>query len=176
MTKEDAWIMTYTGRKVFPFAFTEDQIDIHDIAHALAHKCRFTGHCRKFYSVAEHSVLCAAALAGTPFEREALMHDAAEYILPDIARPIKPYFPGFKELEHQIESIIARRFRLMHPWSDQVHEVDLRMVVTEGFLLMPDISEWDIDAKRVILDSPLGMSPEDAEAAFLDACEQLGIK
>jgi len=54
MTK---WITTYGGRKVNLYhPFSVDDIDINDIAHSLSKLCRFAGHTKKFYSVAEHCV------------------------------------------------------------------------------------------------------------------------
>src|ERR1035441_7448066 len=73
----DGFIGTFSGLRFWPLDPDPDKILIEDIAHALAHQCRFGGHASKFYSVAEHSVhvskLCAPkdALWG-------LLHDASE--------------------------------------------------------------------------------------------------
>jgi hypothetical protein len=50
------WIQTFTGRQYWPLDPREGDVYIEDIAHALSLQCRFTGHCRSFYSVAEHCV------------------------------------------------------------------------------------------------------------------------
>jgi hypothetical protein len=51
------YLQTVSGRWVNPFDPDPDQLDIGDIARALANQCRFGGHCRAFYSVAQHSVI-----------------------------------------------------------------------------------------------------------------------
>src|SRR5689334_25068051 len=76
----------------FDFAAPHDSpFTIEDIAHGLANICRYSGQCRRFYSVAEHALLVAETAAG--FELEALMHDAAEAFLGDITRPLKQMLP-----------------------------------------------------------------------------------
>ena len=50
------WQQTYTGRAFHALDPRADEVFIEDIAHALALQCRFGGHCRVPYSVAEHSV------------------------------------------------------------------------------------------------------------------------
>ena len=56
------WIQTFTGKKFSPLEPRREDIDILDIAHSRSMQCRFNGHCRQFYSVAEHSVRVARIL------------------------------------------------------------------------------------------------------------------
>ena len=51
------YLQTVSGRWVNPFDPDPEQLDAGDIARALANQCRFGGHCRVFYSVAQHSVI-----------------------------------------------------------------------------------------------------------------------
>jgi len=100
-----AWLQTYMGHAFDVLEPKAEDIDIRDIAHSLAHQCRFLGHTRSFSSVAQHSVLvcelvarnldCTYIGAGeqgplpswTPLA--ALLHDAHEAYLGDMPRPIK---------------------------------------------------------------------------------------
>ena len=86
-------ILTHSGRYVRPLALDPEDVDVVDIAHALSHQCRFSGHVRQFYSVAEHSCrVCdlVGELASEPYlELWALMHDASEAYLVDLPRPVK---------------------------------------------------------------------------------------
>lgn len=71
-----------------------DKISVEDIAHALSNVCRYGGHCKRFYSVAEHAVFVSrrvGAMGGDVRAQLAgLHHDDAEAYLGDIPRPIKP--------------------------------------------------------------------------------------
>ena len=140
-----SWIQTFTG-KAFDIENPQpDQIDIVDIAHALSHLCRYNGHTKWFYSVAQHSVLVAETIAercSDPFVlRSALLHDAAEAYLGDMVRPLKR-IPDMRRVyehyEHLAESVISARFGLLWPWSQEVHDADNAVMLTEQRDLMAE--------------------------------------
>ena len=70
-------ISTRSGRRLYLHNPNPSQILIDDIAHGLAHQCRFNGQTNQFYSVAQHSVMVSSIL---PLELKlaGLLHDAAE--------------------------------------------------------------------------------------------------
>ena len=51
------YLQTVSGRRLNPFDPDPSQLDPDDIARALGNVCRFGGHARTFYSVAQHSVI-----------------------------------------------------------------------------------------------------------------------
>jgi len=72
-----SWIQTFTGRRFRPRNPAPDDFDIRDVAHALSLLCRFNGHCRVFYSVAEHSVR-VSRICPPPAALWGLLHDLGE--------------------------------------------------------------------------------------------------
>ncbi len=99
-------IRTYSGRLVDPFRMERADISIIDIAHSLSQLCRFTGHTRRFYSVADHCLLVSSLLNGPKLKLAGLLHDASEAYFGDMAGPIKRR----EELSDyaQEESILSR--------------------------------------------------------------------
>lgn len=167
------FIQTYTGRKFWPMDPRADEVFIEDIAHSLAMQCRFAGHCHRFYSVAEHSVLMARHLRweGVDVALWALLHDASESYLVDVPRPVKPYLPGYKEAEAKVMAAVCERFALAAEMPAVVHEADGRIIADELENMAP--MEWQ--AKH---DDPLGVnircwSPEKAEVEFLATFDAL---
>lgn len=55
------WMQTASGRMFWPVDPRPEDVEINDIAHALSLTCRYCGHVREFYSVAQHSVLVSDA-------------------------------------------------------------------------------------------------------------------
>lgn len=123
-----------------------DLIEIEDIAHALSNLCRFTGHTRVFYSVAEHSVR-ASLCAFVPAEHalEALLHDAAEAYIGDVSSPLKAQLHEYRNIEFGVEQAIRKRFGLPAKKTPCVKQADLTMLATEKRDLMSaDGDDWPI--------------------------------
>lgn len=167
------WIQTYTGRKFWPLDPRPEDIAVEDIAHALSMKCRFTGHCREFYSVAQHSCLVASLLdeAGADVKTTAwgLLHDAAEAYLPDVARPIKKDLVGFGDLEARVLRAIAQRYGLPPEIPHGVKYFDTVMLLKEKQDVMPPGPDWgwggDIEVPQDWRITP--MTPAEAKQLFL---------
>lgn len=133
-------IYTFTGGTIRPLAPSVEDINIADIAHSLSNQCRFTGHTSRFYSVAEHSVLVMRAVADPALKLTALLHDASEAYLADLARPIK-HAPDLGEVylkfEAALEAVIAERFGLRYPYPPEVKQADDALLAREIHTLLP---------------------------------------
>ncbi len=136
--KAGSYIQTVSGRRIDPFAPDPDQIDLDDIAQALSNQCRFGGHCRVFYSVAQHSCLVAdlvVAEGGDVNERLwALLHDAPEAYLVDLPHPLKHRSPlgrFYREAEMLLQAAICRRFALPLDPPASLKAVDRALLATE---------------------------------------------
>lgn len=166
------WIQTAMGRQFWPMDPREGDVFIDDIAHALSLLCRFGGHCQRFYSVAEHSVLLARA-APALYQKWALLHDASEAYLVDVPRPIKPFLVGYSEAEAKIMEAVAVRFHLHLGLPDIIKQLDKRILMDERAQNMARAPiEWSTATE------PLGVelqfwSPELARAEFLVTFERL---
>lgn len=169
------FIQTFGGHQFWPLDPRPDEIHIEDIAHALSNVCRFNGHVRQFYSVAEHSVFVALC---TPVEHRvaALLHDASEAYMCDLPRPIKRCVTGYEEAEARVMAVIAEKFSFTLPLPEIVKLNDNRILFDEREQFMaPTDHDWNLEC------DPLGVNlrgwrPEDAEAAFLEVFWGLGEK
>jgi hypothetical protein len=130
-------IQTCTGRFVDPFRLVPADIDIEEGAAVLSRICRFNGHTRKFYSVAEHS--CHAFdVASEENKLWALVHDLAEYIQTDIPSPIKYEVPELVRMCKEGEQAVAMKFGLPWPMPAEIKEIDLKLLATEATQLLPE--------------------------------------
>jgi hypothetical protein len=125
-------ITTFSGIRFWPLHPNPADIRIEDISHALSNQCRFAGHSREFYSVAEHSVRVSQhcrpedALWG-------LLHDASEAYLSDVPAPLKelPAFEAYRAAERSLQDTIAVRFGLPIEQPRSVTEADRAMLGIE---------------------------------------------
>lgn len=134
-------LLTVSGRIVWPIDPDPATIALDDVAHALAHLCRYNGHVRRFYSVAEHSVLVSRAVPPAD-ALWGLLHDATEAYFGDLIRPVKPFVPEFAAREAVMMRAIAKAFGL--PGDEppaSVKDADQRICADEMAALMPPIPD-----------------------------------
>ncbi len=164
----DSRIMLHSGR-LFDLANPSSaEIAIDDIAHGLAHTCRFAGQCDGFYSVAEHSVLVSQVVSVSTLA--ALFHDAAEAFIGDMSRPLKQLLPEYAQIEKRIQLIIFASLRIEWPPPPEVKVADLSVLAAEQRVLMPPgTNEWlrlaNVTPASVIIRR---LNPVQAKQAFLD--------
>lgn len=140
-------IETYSGIAFCPTEPKEKDVNIEDIAHALSQICRFNGHTKHFYSVAQHSINCAkmaARIGATALTQlNCLLHDASEAYLCDVPSPIKPELEGYKVLESKVQGTILKALSVATVNYEVVDYVDKTMLAMEAKALMP-CKVWEV--------------------------------
>lgn len=172
------YIRTFTGKKFHWDTIESNEYGILDIAHALAMNCRWTGHVRHFYSVAQHCVY-AAQEAPPQYKLAALLHDASEAYVHDTPSPLKWYlqdhdFTAFKDLEQRIDQAIAKTFDINWPRHPIIKEIDLRLLRTENRDLMPDGEErLHMAANAPYSWHVVEWGPKEAERKYLEMFDRI---
>lgn len=185
MSDFPAYIFAFNGVRLRKFVLDKPTFDIEEIAWALSMQCRFTGHVRRFYSVAEHSLLVSNLIrylsVGDPFE--GLMHDAHEAYITDLASPWKAVLPDYKQVENRLEKHLREWSRLAAEKSAPCKHADRLALYIEAQHLMPDgaVDELTIGdeafksqaASLFHLFKPSCYAPERAREQFLFQYERL---
>jgi uncharacterized protein len=149
------------------------EFTIEDIAQGLSNICRFSGQCKDFYSVAEHSIHVCDTVE--EFQLEALLHDAAEAFIGDITRPLKQLLPEYKEIEANVEDAISLRFNLDPRSKSVVKAADLHVLAAEQAQLMPTGTDFWVTPSNV---KPAAIEigflpPKEVRKVFLDKFSSL---
>lgn len=177
-------VQTRSGHYFDPQNASVSKIEIVDIAHSLSNICRYNGHCKRFYSVAEHAVLTyeiARKLWPNDLDVQwaALLHDASEAYVGDVTSPLKAQLPKYREIEDSIQDQIATEFNIV--WSkhvkEAVHKVDVEALATEAPMLFKDVSSWGaldgVDKHTELLRDKFPLTPYSARELFLKTYTQI---
>lgn len=182
--RHGAWIQVASGGAFYPLDPRPEEVHIEDIAHALSHICRFTGHTQEFLSVAQHCVH-AAQFARPDCVLHALLHDAAEAYIGDMATPVKKclmFWDGtqqrtIEDVEENILRVIYQALGLERPSTEEaleVRRVDRLLLSWEAHeLLSPLHPGWaEYVGERPALPALVSWKPEQAEELFLLAYDE----
>ena len=165
------FITTFTGRKVNPLDLKPEDIDIRDIAHALAQCNRFAGHARRPISVAYHSVWVSRL--AEPYGLAGLLHDASEAYLGDVTRWLKqsPEMEAYRMAEDVAQATIYTKFNCLPPdltsitWAD---DILVRFEYEMAYCEAPEFFHGALSKPtRRLLDGWQFVTWEEAESLFL---------
>jgi hypothetical protein len=151
--------MTFTGIQFWPMDPREEEIDERDIAHALSLMCRANGHVPHFYSVGQHSILCAKEAKERGYSKRiqlaCLLHDGSEAYLSDVTRPVKRHLSEYLTIEDRLQGAVYKAFGLnglSDAEAEAIKEVDDALLCHELQSLMGvghriakiPAKEWDL--------------------------------
>jgi uncharacterized protein len=177
------YLQTVSGRWVNPFDPDPDQLDAGDIARALANQCRFGGHSRVFYSVAQHSVIVSELVEQRGGDAEdvfaALMHDASEAYLGDMPHPIKhrsSLGAAFKAAEDHLEAALRERFRIKAD-VPEIKRADRALLATERRAFSGEGWHWpELEGVEPLELELTALAPDEAAQAFAQRYAELAAR
>lgn len=188
-------IQTYSGL-AYDFANPDPAtVNLRDIAHALSNACRFAGHTKRFYSVAEHCVRVSRILEQQHYsgliQVAGLLHDAHEAYVWDCPRPFKPLLGAAYEVYAKLADIAIAEAFLNDHGSATFHMQPIKVadniaLVAEARQLMhhgPEEWEYWQDRYKFVPEPPegtfrpgtVGWSPIDAEQEFFARARELEL-
>lgn len=137
------YVSTGHGHVFYPF--DPQPVDVHweDIFESLGRQCRYNGHCDRFYSVAEHSVIMSYQHPDIEVQKWALIHDFPEAYVGDLIRPLKKLFPVYSIVEDEIMMMLAEMLDMAFIKTPTiVHNLDMQMCATEKRDLLIGSEPW----------------------------------
>ena len=175
MERRGDWMITHTGKRFWPLDPRPAEICFADVGAALSMMCRYNGHTRRFYSVAEHSTLLARYFLERGEggrARYALAHDMPEAYSGDVIRPLKRHWPAAEVIEARIAVAVGEA--LGSPWTRAdiiaVDEADRRILVNEARAFWTadqlEAAGWSFEASPLPHVMPIGVSPSEAQRDF----------
>lgn len=167
-----------TGERLHILNPERDVIEPTTIAHALSQLCRFTGHTRTFYSVAQHCVM-VSRIVPEDLAMEGLLHDASEAFVGDLSRPLKAVInamaPGlFVGIEDGIHAAIAEVFGTGFPHDPAIKEADNIALATEKRDLMFNTGETWHNLPEPLSERIHALEPIYAYEVWLDRFAEIG--
>ena len=167
---------TISGKAIDFLDIDEENLDIHDIAHALHQINRFNGHASRPYSVLSHS-MCASILMPEGKKMEGLLHDAAEAYIGDITTPAKAMWPDISLYENKLLAKILRKYDVraecnvikeIYRKSPVMRQVDMRLGYGEHEVLRPLCVGDPDNAVMSLMQEHWNATPEDFIDRYLD--------
>jgi hypothetical protein len=150
------WIQSFTGHPVDLPVPKPGQLVAEDIAHSLALKCRFNGHCRRLYSVGEHTLRGSCLMPTPELALAFLLHELSEVALPDVPSPVKSHTLfeeaggglirwKILELEHLNAILAGLGLSCLAPviHGPEIDWMDLAMLIWERRTVMAPCAERD---------------------------------
>jgi hypothetical protein len=143
------------------------------IANSLANLCRFTGHGRRFYSVAEHSVH-VSRIVPPHLALYGLLHDAAEAFVGDVAKPLKAMLPDYAVIEDRVERALFAHLGLPLPMPPEVKAADRAMLAAEQIAVMGNRDGWHHTGGEAPADVRIEFwGPDESRIRFLSRYREL---
>lgn len=134
---------THSGQVLNLDFIKPENVSIEDIAHSLSFQCRFNGHTKRFYSVAEHSLVLRdlvqeeSGIQNLNRRMAAMLHDAAECYLGDITKPVREHLLISSSHEDQILRTIFDSFGVpFSSFDEELKAMDSDLCIVEGFFLI----------------------------------------
>jgi len=183
----DFLIRTYTGHMInLQEGPPVEKINIEDIAHSLAHQCRYAGHVNKFYSVAEHSIYVSMLSPSKMYAAYFLLHDAHEAYYQDLTSPLKRFLMFNSGQENKVNTVYSGicdkadwaimqafglRFSQLTALHDHIKEADKDVYKLERSFVTGD-GRKTLPASHPLKKAPWGMDPMEAKEQFISVFEQ----